>query len=377
MNDRQGTTNPMRRRRGATTVAASVFLILGGPALVSCGADSEALGTGDDYSVMGALRQLPLPEGPGQQMITTGDISTASELAGLETPDAPGSEEALHWLRDLSGMQSADGTAGDVFIPFPDRLISGGASPQRMHELIGWSVIDATAFVALPTPPGDFIAVSGSFDQDTLHEGLTEVEDGIVTDKQGNDDDMDLGDDSTLDVTGKPTRLAHRDGIIAMSGSTPLVRAWLDDRPSVADQESFAAVARALDDHDVYSAVLAPPFPAGDVAISGGPMEDALPEQPFDVVGVGWAMDDAGAMTSSVYHFDSDEDAERAVDPLRELHETGTSLTGGRPFSDYFSVEDVVADGDVVVVTARPAPDAPVDLLFRALLTREILFASR
>ena len=73
----------------------------------------------------------------------------------------------------------------------------------------------------------------------------------------------------------------------------------------------------------------------------------------------------------------SDEAAEQAVASLRELHESGMSFTGGQPFSDYFTVEDAVADGEVVLVTLRPVKGAQTGMLFDAINSREILFISR
>jgi hypothetical protein len=261
-----------------------------------------------------------------------------------------------------------------------------------MAELVGWSVLDVRDFVAIAQPPPDhFLVVSGTFDGDTLDTELAEVEDGIVTDVEGDDHEINVDAPSALDRLGAPTRLAEQDGRIAAASSTEAVRGWLDGEESLADDDAFADVAAALDGQRVYSAVLSPAPSGLDPAmlVLGGQaspdqvqelqerLDGQLPDDAYDAVGIGWAADDDGPLVSFAYHFDSEDQAEDNVDALRTLYESGTSLTTNRPYSDYFEVDDVTTAGPAVVVNARPASDTPLGAAYEMLNTRELLFVSR
>ena len=106
-------------------------------------------------------------------------------------------------------------------------------------------------------------------------------------------------------------------------------------------------------------------------------LEEQLPAASYDTVGIGWSADDDGPLVATAYHFDSEDAAEESVDALRELYASGNSMQSQRPFSDYLEVEDVEADGSVVVVTSRPAEDVAISFAYQALVSRDLLFVSR
>ncbi|UMG91605.1 hypothetical protein [Nocardioides sp. TF02-7] len=206
----------------------------------------------------------------------------------------------------------------------------------------------------------------GPFDDDTLDSGLVAVEDGIVSDRDGEDLVPDLTAAGPLSPIGVPVRMAQADGRIALSPSTPLVRAWRAAGESLADDPAVAAVADALDQRAVVSAAL--------TRTADGPTSDlAFPS--YDVVGIGWAVDDGEPVTHVAYHFASAADAADAVDPLSALYRDGTSAVTKEPYADWFSVLSAEAHDEVVVVTVTAADGRP-DRLHQALMAREPLFVS-
>lgn len=374
-----------------TRSTAAAILLSIGCVPTGCGGDdsgSTASESEDVYRVADALGELPASALKGESaLILTGDLSAATELGDLARPSDPGDEAALQWLNDLSGGP-ASSEKTSVFVPLPVGLTSATTQGSTADDLYGWSPLDVDSFASVSSPPDDFTVISGAFDEDTLDADLKEVQDGILTDRDVEDNEIDLSAPSPLSRAGAPTRLAQQDGRIAFSSSTPAVSSWLEGAESAADDQALGSVAQALDRDDVYSAVLTrsaqgtasrggvQPLPAGAERIRAK-TEDMLPEEPFDVVGLGWGQHDGAAAVYSAYHFESDTAAEGAVDALRDLYTSGTGIASRQPFSDHFTVEDVSAEDDVVVVSTRPKADSSVDTLYKALQTRDVLFTSR
>jgi hypothetical protein len=367
----------------ATSLLATSILLAG------CSDDTDPLDSGDDYSVVGALSELPASVEGDAALILTGDVARASDVTGLDRPSDPGSEEVNAWVGALTAADPGDGVP--VFVPLPDELVPFESSPSDMDAQVGWSVVDVDSFAALAQPPDDFLVVSGNFDEDTLDEDLSEVDDGIVTDVVGDDHEQNLAEPTAFSRLGAPTRFAEDDARIAASSTTDAVRDWLDGEESLADDDGYADIARALDEHEVYSAVLTAVQPGIDPAalILGDQvsaeqlnalieqLEDQLPEESYDTVGVGWSADDDGPLVATAYHFDSEDAAKNSVDALRELYESGSSVQSQRPFSDYLEVQDAETEGSVVVVTSRPTEDGGLSFAYKALVSRDVLFLSR
>jgi hypothetical protein len=371
------------------TITSAIGLLVTTAVIAGCSDDPES-STGDDGGgyVADAIGELPASFEGDTPIILVGDLDRASELAGSERPADADSDAVIPWISDLTAT-GAEGQ-GDVFVPLPDVLLPYNATPSDMQAEAGWSVVDVDSFAALTQPPEQMLVASGDFDEATLSDDLSEVEDGIVTDVEGDDHEQNVTDPTAFSRVGAPTRFAVDDGRIAASSSTDAVRDWLADGESLADDDAYADLARALDESEVYAAVIAPATSGIDPAaliVGQEPsaevlerlvqqLEDQLPEASYDMVGIGWSVDD-GPLVTTAYHFDSEGDAEGSVDELRELYESGTSIQTQRPFSDLLDVEDVESDGTVVTVTTRPAGEGRVDLAYDALLSRDTLFVSR
>jgi hypothetical protein len=315
------------------------LVVVGGVHLAGCSNDPDPLGSGDEYSVYDALGELPSSVGEENGPVFTGDLTRAGELAGLEPPSDPDDEAAGDWVLGLNGRSDGEDPA-QAFVPMPPTLTGG--SPTEMEEQVGWSVVDVDSFAAT----SDFLVASGGFDDDTLEEDLAKVEGDIVTDIEGEDHEEHPDRPTAFDYQGTPTRLAHDDGRIAASSETDAVREWLDDEESLADDDAYADVAKALDDEDAYSALLLP-MTAG--------------KESYDLVGIGWSEDDGAPLVTTAFHFESEDAARGSVDELRDRFDL-------EPVGEHLEVEGADTNGSSVVVTTRPEEGA-IDVLMRAVVS--------
>ncbi|WP_157551028.1 hypothetical protein [Nocardioides jensenii] len=340
------------------------------------------------YSVRAALAEIPDSAVEGEVLVQTADLRAATEAAGVEFPTDGSREGTTPWLMALTDGASDRPAPG--FVPLPESFNLQSASPDDFAGVLGWSVLDVDSFVELSVPPGRFAVVTGDFDDDTLSGDLTEVEDGIVTDREGEDFENDLASVNATNPLGVPTRLARQDDRIALGTSTPAVRSWLDGGDTLADDDALAAVAGALDDEDVVSAVLTHveggQDPAAALGSQASPeqlkalseqIDGFVPDDPFDAVGIGWAVDDGKAEVHVAYHFESDDAATDGAKVLEKTYREGVSVVSQTPFSDYLSVDDVETDDSVVTVSVTPADDNRDGFLYQALVQRELLFVSR
>jgi len=373
----------MDRRSPLVLVVAALALLLSG-----CSDDDpQTLDSGGDFTVRGALGELPSSADGDGALIMVGDLDRATEVGDLDRPDDPTSEDAFSWVSAVSGSGSIE-EPSRVFVPLPDSLGSTGASPTDMDAVAGWSVLDVQTFVAQATPPDSLMVVSGDLGAGALAD-LPEVEDGIVTDVEGEDHAIDM-DAGALSRLGVPTRMAEDDGRIAVSPTTSLVRDWLDDEESFAEANGdYADLADALDAEDAYSAVLTEAGGIDPAGLLGEPVspdqveerlqtaQEALPDEAFGAVAIGWADDDGEPLVVTAYHFGSEDAAESSADQVRELYESGISVQSQTPFSEYFDVQDVSADGEVVVVTSHVPDETAVGTAFQMLQSRDLIFTSR
>jgi hypothetical protein len=372
----------MTRRSLPLGIAVLVLIV------AACSDDSgseESRGSAGDSTVSSALGQLPGSADVDSSLVYAADLERAMGAGDIERPDDTAADDVFPWTAALTGAGTAEEPAR-VFVPLPDLLRPDATDPAEMDELAGWSVLDVDTFVAQTTPPETMTVVSGDLD---LSDDLPEVEDGIVTDVEGEDNEPDL-ESGGLNRLGIPTRMAEDGDWVAASSSTDLIRDWVDEEESLADANGdYADLAEALDQEGVYSAVLSGVAGGLDASVVlGGQLDpeeaeeqlrevqESLPDDPFDAVGIGWADDGGEPLVVTAYHFGSADAAESATEPLRELYESGTSVRTRAPYSDYFEVQDVAAEGEVVVVTSHLPDDATIGTAYEMLLSRELIFTS-
>lgn len=360
-------------------VAGAALVVL---AVSSCSGAGDRLTTGEDYTVKGALAELP-PAPSDPYTVWTVDLDAAGEIAGVERPTDLDPQAVVDWIGPLTGRpvhgsaKEGDGEWAPVHAPPPAVTNRGELSQARQFdEQAGWSVIDVHSYAEIVTPPHEFAVLSGDFDDSTL-ERLPEVGDGVRTVGEGDDGEVNLTGASVVRQTGRPVRMAQDDGLLAVARSTDEVKAWLEGADqSLADDPTMASLADALDETGVVSAT----FRANDDFSIGNQSPKMtkpaiaqaaadLPEQPFDAVGVGWTEHEGVARIVVVYHFESDEIAQDSIDPLRQVFSEGRDVRG-LALSELSTLVDVTSEGPVVTATLDGSSPRAAHVIAQALNER-------
>jgi len=325
-----------------------------------------------EYSVAASLEQVPASAANDDAaLIMSGDLDRASEIAGVERPSGSG-RDVVTWLQSITGG-TVDGERSDVSIMPLDALrLVNAARLDEIDDELGWSVLDVHTYAGVDDPPGHFAAMTGEFDDDEIDAAQGDREDDIWS-LGGKDLSIDPKEISAARPTGGSVRTALHDGLLAESASTPPVRDWLDGDDTLADDDTLLAVAKALDDHDVYSSLItrtAGQSSSGTARTTPATTVDAE-LAPFDVIGLGSADDDGQAKAILVYHSADEAAAEHNADALRTILEEGSSVVQGRPFSDLYTVDDIDVDGELVVVTLDLADGRSPQAVLQSILARE------
>ncbi|WP_235736543.1 hypothetical protein [Nocardioides alcanivorans] len=239
-------------------------------------------------------------------------------------------------------------------------------------------------YAEVAAPPYQFTFLHG-VPENALADSLIDSEDGIRSSGDGEDLQQDLANRTAVDKIGRSIRFAQRDDTIGFGTSTPMVKAWADGAETLADNDALAALAKALDDEDVISAVLSQSVGGGLEGYVGSTLapealeqlekslEGMIPDDPYDAVGIGW---DADGDVHVAYHFGDADAAEASVDVLEKVWSEGTSVRTMRPLSDLVTLDEVDAEGEVVVVGIRPV-DQRAGVPWQMLMQREVVFISR
>ena len=339
----------------------------------------------DGFSVAAGLRQIPSAvrdsdEGSGSDIqITMSDLDAATELADSERPpDGTTDVDALtEWLLSINGPGRKEKAS------LVGALLPQAAQPERFAQAaefadeLGWSISDVHTFVEYDVPPNVFTVMSGTFAADSLTKAIGEPTDEIW--KLGGDDfSVDVSGVSAARPLGEALRLALRDDSLAVARSTPPIEAWLANdgdaaAGTLAEDEGLAAVAAALDESDVYSAVLSqadfaavPPNESPEVAAATPGLG------PFSTLGVGQTVVDGTPYAVFVYYFDEETDAAAAVDRLTALLDDGASNRTHEPWKESFAIDDITATGHVLKATLR-LTDFPPGAVWNIVYARDNL----
>lgn len=351
---------------------------------------TESLASGDGYSVLGALSEVPVGADGEQIMVTTGDLAEASRLSGLARPDDVADRDAVNdWIGPLLGSSGADRMHAPVMVPLGSLLSQHAiADMAGVDEELGWSLLDVDAFVEVTAAPDNFAVVLG--EGIAPDEDLPEVTDGVVTAGEGEDHEADVGAVTPARPIGAPLRMAQSGTALAVSPTTSLVQAWASGGESLADDEALAAVAAAFDEVGVVSAVLAKGHSMDVATVLAGrggsqeqveamlaEYEELVPTGPFAAVGLGFGVDGDEPRATVVLHLADDAAAQAAVPVLQRQYTEGNSLLTGRPLADTFELLDAAADGPLAVLQLTPAQGVPVHTAFQQLLAGDLPFAHR
>lgn len=335
-------------------------------------------GTGEDYTVLGALAELPPHEGDASYEVMTADLVSATEIIGATRPEEPGTQAFIDWIRPLIGLSDPGEEPPPLLVATPEDLFRSPTQVEEFDTIAGWSIVDIDSFAHMEGGLDKFTAMTGDFDDSTL-DHLPEVGDsGVRTVGQGEDHDTDLSKMSPVAFDGQPVRMAQDDGHLAMSGSTPAVRGWLEGRDTtLADDPTVAALARPLDDADVVSAVFTIDHDnhVFDIPISDDPrlLTGELPKHAFGAVALGWAVEDGKATMVAAYHFPSESAATESVAPLKEVY-AKAKTTDGVALSDLVTVDEITSDGRVVVATLDAADPKAPKTMSGSLFRRDVPF---
>lgn len=345
----------------------------------SCSGDDGGEDSGGEFSVAELLAEIPESTLDDGYSLTASDIDRAAELANAERPsDDADVDEILDWALAMSGVRADEGEGNPVAVLFPQAVNENRlAQIDEFRDELGWSLLQISSFIELNLPPVRFTVMDGSFDTDELDDALGGADDGIWS-VGGEDFETDLADASAARPLGESLRLAERDGVLAVSRSTPPIEEWVeDDSDTLAEDDALVAVATALDDSEVYTAMIldGETLSIGGAAITPEQLQEfeetAL--QPFDVLGVGLSMDDGDALATFVYHHVDEDTAEENAARLEDLIEDGASLVDQEPLSNRFELVDVTVDGNTVTMTLHLADDALARQVFSMVFAQDII----
>lgn len=379
--------------RRLTTRAVAALACL---ALVAACSDDEpddgprvVAGMAQEWSVLGALAQVSASAAGDTVYVQAADLDAASAAAGAPRPKGADADEVRSWLLALTSGSVEQ--RPPVFVPFAESLnVKYAAEVEEFDRILGWSVADVSSFVEQAVPPMQFAVLAGP--AGLLSPDLAEVAEGVVTDIDADDLSNNLDQRSGVSPIGRPSRLAERDGLVAMGTTTPEVQAWLaGEGETLADDEGLALVAGALDDEEVISAVVASVEPGGNPAVRAlgnratpelverlrDEIDAMLPEAPYDAVGIGWSVDDGQPEVHVAYHFLAEAGADPGAEVLERAWRDGVSVATRAPYAEQVLVDDVDVDGPVVTVTLHLTDEGHPQVPLQMFQQREPVFLPR
>lgn len=369
----------MRRRLAFVTVAAVLT--------ASCGGGDDKLG-----AIERGLGQIPLTahdsalaEG-SLVRVEVADLVAVAESQRLDAPSPDKNDDDIieFVAQTVSNARDRDRItvmwSGLLNLPF--------ASPVDIAAETGLDVGAVESFASIENLPESFAVYTGELE---LSSGLDDVGGDVVTLGDGEDFETRLDSVSKIDQLGRPLRFAESDGAVSVGLSTPMVEEWAaGDFESLADDDDYATLARALDASQTAAAVfIEEDFEFGVDAVSGEESSDGSTEeigqgledvdmidQRFDLVAIGGAEIEGEVRSVVAYLFDDDDMASSAVDSIEQIWTQGSLPGLASPVDEYFHDVEVSADGRVVVVTSS-LDDLPTSSVVDFAVTRSPLFTYR
>lgn len=362
---------PTPRRRGAhrlVTTLATVLLFSGAAACSAGGSDDATGGAGGDQpgapadagsddSIAALLALVPDTEGNRSQVIVS-RYEAAATAAGLDPVD--GEREEMDRISKLTNsVETGTGVAGGE--------ITGGPRTQAQYGLLGFVPSDVRAEVSAGQPPDQVSVAVGSFDRDEVLDLAAEATDGEVVEVDGTEvarwlDDRELvpGLETPIgDLPGQAGRVAlPADQVLTYANadeiSTATIGTVRGDVDSLADVEELAAIATALDEHDVLTALLSTEpletdprmTPDTDAAADGPP--GLLPYAAF---GTGNRLVDGAPSLVVVLAHDDADDAATNAERLAAMVADGTSAATRQRWAELLTDPAIEQAGTVVTAT--------------------------
>ena len=372
----------MRRRLGALTTT----LLL----LAACSSDDDGgggLSGGGGDGVEAMLGSLPIPSSVDEDatlVVAYGDLARAARLAGVELPESPDAaafEEQIAAIGAITGQQvSDDGERAPVAVVPPEAAhVEQLIDVEAFVDDVGWSVFDVRRYVELQAPPDNVTVMEGGFDEARITEALGEPDGGVWT--AGDTEGLDIANTTPARPLGEPLWLALDDDRLVVTHAADemeAVQGGGSGTPTVADDDVMVALAGAVDDADVYSALLYRGTLSFDFA-SGVETPEQVEEQcadalqePFAGVATAIADDDGPVFVIAYVHADADA-AEANAETLQGVVDEGSSLRTGEPWSEQLEVDEIATDGPVLTARLRPIDPARTAMWQQLVLQRDNL----
>lgn len=329
----------------------------------------RSLGTGDAWSVEGALAAVPAAAADEEVSLTMADLDTLADQARTRPPLQLDPDSVLTWqeaIGDQAGLPPAQsrpdsqpggnrGTAARQVGLTTVRLPASFGLPRydrlpAFRDEVGWTVADLSAFVA----------VEAVVDEHGDWQGIGPFTAGLARDRS------DLPDDATIRLGTGDGLAADLDAVtparpngaalsavvdgrdVALSATSDATTAWAQrDGTSLAADPVLVAVARALDDVDALSATIER-RPIGVVGRTGGSVDGNPVATPGAAHGVGWSVTDGQPRMHVVLDLGDPATARRRVDEVRAFW--STSSPDAFHWSSVVSILDATARGRIVRV---------------------------
>jgi hypothetical protein len=351
---------------------AAACLVTVAVGVTACASESGGDGGGaGDSSLSSHLAALPAAEGDDVVIVTYADLARAAEIGGIERPDDLGDTDAIvDYLMEIGGQRREEGETPRVaaLLPTAAQVQSSAAALEDFADEVGWSILDVDSFAERDTPPRRVSVLTGDFDRDRLDEALDDNGDEgwVIGDPEGG---VNIEDTSAARPLGETLWMDLDGGRLAITwdeGDIGRVAAADGGDGTLAGDPGLAALAAALDDRDVYSAMLASngdvlsaSFAERSLGASATPeriaaMEDLPRCTGMTAVATAIADDGEPLLVLAIAHADEDA-AEGNVDAVTTALTEGDRSFQQGPWSGIVTVESVEAEGTVLVATARPA----------------------
>lgn len=323
------------------------------------------------FSIEAMLEELPASVVTDDTFeLRVGDLSHASELAGVARPDD--AEDASGWVSALLGV----GESRLVHVPLTLPL-SPNAPAAMVQDDLGWSIVDVDRFASWTSVNAITTVVAGSITDDTLA-GLPEAG-GLRSAGEGADLDHELANASPARPLGVPMRMVADEGWLIETPFSSVAKEWRTGTPTLGDVPVFVGLARALDSREAYSAYMGTPVRYGTVPLHPevsealGLRRGVFPDT--DAFAIGWSLTDGEPTATVAFH---DRDGRGMAETQRLVHQLWTGNTSrGRPVSDLATIEQSTVDGDVVILDLSLPPTSLPDHLMRVVEFEDVMLWSR
>jgi hypothetical protein len=353
-------------------------------ALAGCGSGDnagDAPEVDDDAGTM--VRALGLlPEDDDTQLVIVNDYAAAGEALELDRPDAgEGADEdaVADWFIPLTvgREETVGGLANNGFFENP---LDDGA----WRDELGWAPIDVDVAVELQTDDGPGLyGFIGDFDLDAIDEAVTD-DDNPWADELDQDGNTYVWGDDPAEVDPEritTVRTLGRGGSMAVLDEHTILWAWdpdlLDagvaaatgDEDSLADDDELGALAEAADGLGAMGAS----FGLDVDQFEGG---DDPKLEPYEAVATGVRIEDGDPQVLLALLHEDDDSAEANVDALEEVIDDGRSAATQTPWSEYFRVDEIEADGDITTAVLDVDEPGHASIWLNVIFTRDSLLAT-